>query len=292
MRNETIDRAEAPFGAWQREIVFEAKYHRHRTDKGQSVQDEVGVRQEELLAAVRGGPTAFVPYLRRRLRLDTKASIRAPTLPRRALTVNEYVNPPLELEVELGRAWADEITPSQASKPVFWLLAHIDWISQGRLGTGDLRDILTGTGNLTNEQRTRNLLRRTGGIPHVRGKTSVFSDCTLARAWWRHRLADDVARVTNGTISARRAHQVLHVNRPSWEQLVMLSLRRLTVINQPRARAAIIREMAQRLQMYGKIQKEQVYAMAVSVARLGLRHSLDHLDDEAMARVLARVRAS
>lgn len=291
MRNETVDRAEAPFSAWQREIVFKAKDHCHRADEGRSVQEEVGARQEKLLTAVRGGPPAFGPYLRRRLGLDAKASIQAPVLPRPALTEKEYANPPLELEVELGRAWAGEITPSQASKPVFWLLAHVEWIEQGRLGVGNLRDILTGTGNLTREQRTRNLLRRTGGIPHVRGKTSVFSDCTLARAWWRHRLAVDVARVTNGTISERRAHRALHANRPSWEQLVMLSLRRLTVINQPRARAAIIREMAHP-QMYRKIQKDQVSAMAVALARLGLRHSLDHLGDDDIARALARARPS
>ena len=292
MKKETVDRAEAPFSAWQREVVFEKKHHRRRADEGQSVREEVGVRQERLLAAVRGGPNLLGCYLRERLRLEAKTPMRAPALPRPALTVNEYENPPLELEVELGRAWADEITPSQASKPVFWLLAHVEWIEQGRLGAGDLRDALTGTGSLTHEQRTRNLLRRTGGIPHVRGKTSVFSDCTLARAWWRHRLAGDVARVTNGAVSARRAHRTLHASRPSWEQLVMLSLRRLTVINQPRARAAIVREMSERLRMYGKIHKEQVSAMAIAVARLGLRHSLDHLGDDALARVLADARPS
>ena len=293
MKNETVERAEAPFSAWQRGVVFEKKYHRHRPDEGRAVRDKVEARQKALLAAVAGGPTALGPYLRQRLRLDAKAAIQAPAMPRWALTVNEYVEPPLELEMELGRAWAAEIAPGQASKPVFWLLAHIEWIEEGRLGTGDLRDALTaGRGALTHDQRTRNLLRRTGGIPHVRGKTSVFSDCTLARAWWRHRLAGDVERVTNGAISAERAHRALHANRPSWEQLVMLSLRRLTVINQPRARAAIIREMAKRLQTYGRIHKDQVNAMAITLARLGLRHSLEHLGDDDMARRLARARLS
>ena len=212
-----------------------------------------------------------------------------PAFPRTALTPNEYLNPPVLLERELGRAWAESVSARRASQPAFWLLCHIEWIEQERLGSGDLTTtLLAAPSNPDLEGRIRNLLRRTGGIPYVRGKTSVFSDCTLARAWWRYRLSREIEGITGREVSAATAHEVLHASRPAWETLVMLSLRRLTVLNQPRARAAIVRELGARLSDDGTINKDHVRAMAVAVARVGLRHSLDHLDQAALANTIAR----
>lgn len=289
MNEELLGRAESSFGQWQRDIIFVAKEYSRRRDKGEPIRVKIRQRQKALEEAVRSGPGPLGRHLREGLGLDETTSIGAPVFPRWALTPGEYLNPPIPLEVELGEAWADSISPSWASRPVFWLLCHIEWIEQRRLGVDDLTEILLSAPSRPDmDGRIRNLLRRTGGIPHVRGKISVFSDCTLARAWWRHRLSHEMARVTDGDISAATAHKVLHANRPAWERLIMLSLRRLTVINHPRARAAIVRELNQRLHMFGSIDQHQVKTMAVAVARLGLRHSLDHLRDDALAHAVAR----
>lgn len=295
MISDLPKRAEAPFSAWQQGIVFEAKRYKHRKDEGASVREAVRKRQQVLERAAGAGPRALAGYLREQLDVGPRDRIGAPALPR-ALTPNEYLNPPLPLEREVGTAWSGRsdngkqqpVTAREASQPVFWLLCHIEWIEQHRFGRRNLAEVfLNGPGRPDLEGRTRNLLRRTGGI-FVRGRTSVFSDCTLARAWWRHRLAQEVARATNDGIPASHAHAVLHANRPAWETLVMLSLRRLVVINEPLARAAIVRELSALLRTDGRIDKGQVQRMAGALARLGLRNSLAHVPEAELAGVAKR----
>ena len=293
MNSDLLKRAEAPFSSWQQGMVFQAKRYKHRKDEGASVREAVRERQRALERAARGGPRALADYLRERLEVGPRDRIGAPALPR-VVTPNEYLNPPLPLEMELGAAWSgrsDEakshhVTAREASQPAFWLLCHIEWIEQHRFGRGNLAEMfMNGPARPDLEGRTRNFLRRTGGIFVERGRISVFSDCTLARAWWRHRLARDVARATNDSIPAPHAHAVLHANRPAWETLVMLSLRRLVVINEPLARAAIVRELSARLRAEGRIDKGQVQRMATALARLGLRNSLAHVPEAELAGV-------
>lgn len=288
MTSALLRRVDAPLSEWQHGIVFEAKRYKGRKDGGASVRREVRVRQQALHDAVAGGPNTLADYLRERLGLEPGVRIGAPVFLRAAITAGEYVNPPLQLEMELGEAWSEAregvvpVTPRLASQPAFWLLCHIEWIAQRRFGAGNLAECFMAAPNRPDaEGRTRNFLRRTGGI-FVRGKTSVFSDCTLARAWWRYHLSREVSRATGGGIPARHAHFVFHSNRPAWETLVRLSVRRLVVINEPRARAAIVRGLSRRLQEDGRIHHRQVQPMAEAVARLGLRNSLAHVPQRAL----------
>ena len=275
MDRNTLNHAEERFGRWQQGIVFEKKYH--KKTKGSDLRKIKGVirdRQKELRSAVSEGPDRLGAYLRKQLGLTDSHPINAPTLDRQ-LTQQEFVNPPVELEMELGAAWREKITPQHAAMPHFWLLCHIKWIEQGKLGdSGNLLNaaLLSGPrrGNAL-ESETRNFLRRTSGI-FVRGNTSVLSDCTLSRAWWRHRLATDVARITEDKMPQKRAHEVLHESGPGWETLVMLSLKRITAINQPAARAAIIVYLARHPDL--RFDKIGVKNAASTLARLGLRRSL------------------
>ena len=110
----------------------------------------------------------------------------------------------------------------------------------------------------------------------MRGNTSVFSDCLLARAWWRYRLAKEVEKTTDGRITRTVAHKLLHRHRPSWEKLVMLSLKRLTTINQPSVRAAIVHHLSLKEVANGKFNQNDVETIATGMARASLRRSLDH----------------
>ena len=277
MNEHVLKNVEASFNEWQRAIVFDAKRYKRRKDKGASIQQETENRQEVLEQAVCDGPEALGQYLRKELGVGGDERIHAPPFPREALSLNEYRDPPRELETELGSAWEDTVSPQWASQPFFWLLCHLDWIEQGRLGQGNLCPMLMEGGRDGDlEGRVRNFLRRTGGIPIIRGKVSVFSDCTLARAWWRHRFSTEIARVTGDEITAAEAHRILHHNRPAWEQLAMLSLRRVTVINHADARAAMVRQLRRRLEVEGKIKAKHVQEVARAIARVGLRYSIPH----------------
>lgn len=54
-------------------------------------------------------------------------------------------------------------------------------------------------------------------------------------------------------MSRAKAHATLHAEYPAWEELAMLSLRRITVVNQPRARAAVLSRLASLLGQHRKL---------------------------------------
>lgn len=270
-----LDKSGTAFSRWQKELVFEQKKHGKPGRHNREILRKVRNRQQKLFSAVEAGRDALAAYLRTVLELRPEEEIEALPFPREQITPSEFLSPPVELEQELGMAWKN-LSPRLASRPLFWLLCHVAWIEQGRFGeTGNLLKLaLTGT-DRDDERRTRNFLRRTGGIVAIRGNVSVFSDCIMARAWWRWRVAGQAAHAAD-EINQDEAHVALHANRPAWEELAMLSLRRITVINQPRARAAIVVRMHRRLGEAGKIQKQDVKRVAQEFARLGLRRSFEH----------------
>ncbi len=282
--DDVIGRIGNAFSRWQRGIVSKG------VKRGMVMEPAVaGVQksQSDLEAAVAGGHRTLGRYLRDSLALAPADEIAALPFPRPRLTPGEFKDPPVELEVELGEAW-DNLSPRLASQPVFWLLCHVKWIEEGRFGNSGyrLRETLTlGGRDRDIDGRTRNFLRRTGGLPHVRGNTSVFSDAPLARAWWRYRLAGQVARDTGGRVSRDDAHRALHANRQAWEELVMLSLRRVVAINQSRARAFVVSRLHEALNSKQKITKSMVQKLVLDLAPRGLRRSFDHTPWEELARL-------
>ena len=280
-----VDKCGTAFSSWQRDIVFDQRKHGKPARHNRATVEKVRGRQEELASEIDKGPRQLGAYLRRVLGLGVGDQIDALPFPRDRLTPGEFVKPPFELEVELGRTWRN-LPPRLASQPVFWLLCHVAWIEQSRLGDSghSVRAALMTEGSPAkdSEARTRNLLRRTGGI-FVRGKVSVFSDCPMAQAWWRWQLALRVEQVAEGRVDRVEAHETLRANHPAWEELVMLSLRRITVVNHPRARAAVVTRLHRRWANTGKLTKTQVKELAVQFARLGLRRSFEYTSlDELM----------
>lgn len=290
MNRTLIRRVDARFTRWQRELIFEVKRHGKWDEAPSEVTAPIRERQERLIASVRGGPSQLGQYLREELGLGSADKIEAPPLPRDALTPSEYREPPLPLEREIGKEFKSSMSSrrAQASSPLFWFLCHIVWIEQGSLGTNGhtLQEALLG-GRKKREARIRNLLRRTGGLAHVRGNISVFSDCPIARAWWRYALADEVARTTEGLIDQSAAHWLFHKSRECWETLVLVSLRRLTTISQAHARAAITQYLGEKVRTTsGGFDKKDVEAVAMTLARLSLRRSLDHTPLEELYRMV------
>ena len=272
-----LARTAEPFREWQRSLAAR--------DREASALDR---RQRELLAAVERGPAALARYLRARLGLGADEATGAPPFPRASLTPDQYRNPSAALEAELATAWEGYVHRGPASQPLFWLLCHLEWIAQGRID--GLEEALTlggGGGDRTPDQRTRNLLRRTGGLPHVRGAVSVFSDCPLARAWWRCRLAGEAARASNGLADREAAHRALRGT--AWEALAAASLRDDTAaINQPAARAAMVAALADR----DRPSRMEVSAMSSALADCARTRSLAHVPWDELRDIALRAVAS
>ncbi len=275
MNSPLLDAAGTKFSRWQKEIVFDKGRHGEPNEQNRRVWEPIRERQEALQSAIKAGHASLGAYLRGALHIGDE-KIDAPGFPRDQLTSDEFRTPPVELERELWAAWPG-VRPRLASQPVFWLLCHVEWIEQGRFDQAGhrLEAALVGGGKDL-EAKTRNFLRRTGGIPHERGKTSVFSDCPLARAWWRVHVAEQVAAVPHAGMSADEAHEVLHANRQAWETLARLGLRSVTVISQRTARAAVVRRLKSLLRENGRLGSKDVQSVATDLARLGLRQSPEH----------------
>ena len=217
-----------------------------------------------------------------------------PDLPR-PLTAGEFVQPPLELERELGDSWSERITVRSASRPLYWLLAHIRWLEHGRLGV-DVYPALCGGGAAASktsdrerlEAETRNFLRRCGGLPVIRGNVSVFTDCPMARAWWRRRFARRSMEAAASALDMEAAHRSLHRSQPVWEELVRLGVWRVTVINHERTRAALVAALTSSHRESRFWNRAAVADAARWAAREALGHSLDQVEWPRLCEGVAR----
>ncbi len=225
---------EQRFSDWQRGLTL--------TDKKSQSAAAVAARQSDLIDAVKAGSASFAGYLGQALELEP-GGLGAPPLPRK-IDPSELRDPPLQLESDLFGMWSGELHARAAAQPLLWTRWHLQWISEGqfgeRLDEAFLGTLANGSEEKTTEAATRNLLRRLGGLPHVRGKVSVLNDCPLSRAWWRGRLALDAAGQCEGAFDAPIAHRVLHSSNDAWARLVGDSVRRITVVNHAGLRAALI----------------------------------------------------
>ena len=264
-----LTRAGPVFTEWQRSLAMRPRDLASEETRLAHLQ-----RQRALMDALAEGSAALAHYLRGCLCLDPGSDFGVPPLPRGALTPHEFREAPAELELELAEAWDSHITPAVASKPLFWLLCHIVWIEEGRFGPDRMHSYFTDGGGRgdTLDSRTRTFLRRTGGLPHVRGNVSVLTDCLLARAYWRVRVAAQVARETDARLSRDEAHDILRAAGQVWNEVAQMALQRTTAINQPRARAALIAALVQTDQRDRAAVKRVAQALARAAAMRSLAH--------------------
>ena len=207
--------------------------------------NEIRARQRELIDTVAQGAAALSQYLLRMLRVTDTTELRSavPPLPN-PLTAAAMQRLPRYDEEKIAES-LQSVLPAEAATPVFWTACHAIWIEQGYFD--DLvASFLEGPGTKDSEGRTRNFLRRTGGLERVRGKVSVLVNCPIAMAWWRVRTAREIAEVAEETdIDFSTAHELLH-DPTIWAELTGLSVKRLTSLNAPRARAAAMMALAER----------------------------------------------
>ena len=261
---------EQHFSDWQRGLAT----------RGKTIPSSVAERQKELHRVVSQGPLALAAYLRERLDLTAEDSIDAPTLPG-PVDASEYRDPPFSFERTLITLWDGLIRRREASRPVFWTLAHIRWLEDGLLGDQIEETLLRGGGrDSTEDQRTRNLLRRIGGLPHVRGKVYVLSDSPISRAWWRGSVAAEIAdtAVDDLALSAADVHRVLHSHNDAWARLIGDSVHRITVMNQPRVRAALVKLYEGASREGDPVRPLEMQMVARLLSRHGVALAFEHLD--------------
>ena len=264
--NNITDETRQLFSSWQEGLA------RKKSERD----EDMSARQEELMDTVRQGSQALAAYLRAQLGLDGGVPVEAPQLPRK-LTPSEFRDPCFQLERDIYDDWREVVQPGLASQPLYWTVLHVKWLEDGLLGDQIDVALLRGGRDGTVEERTRNLLRRLGGLAHVRGKISVLVNCPLGRAWWRGYVGQLAAEHSGGALTSEAAHSVLHASNPAWEKLAGDSVRRITVNNRPEIRAALIYHFRDASRDSGGVNADHFQRTAQVLARHGSLTSFDLL---------------
>jgi len=89
----------------------------------------------------------------------------------------------------------------------------------------------------------RDVLRRMGGLPEVRGTRSVMSNCTFGRAWWRGYYAADISG-RYSDISYEDVASVFRASAEYWERFVNLLTSRNSILGDSLTRDVLIRVLA------------------------------------------------
>ena len=230
------------YGRWQAEAIYEPDRHSGEDSEHHTrARAAITATQRALIDAVEAGPAAASTHLFAQLGVVDSAEARRhlPALPN-LLTVAEMQHLPLRTARRIGEALDGALCPVDAATPGVWALCHAAWIADGHFGN-DLPPVFLDSGNTSSdEHRTRNFLRRTGGLERIRGKQSVFVNCAISAAYWQWRIASDAAQIAGGAgedADVGSLHAVLH-DKATWVDFVALSLRRFAAINSPRGRAA------------------------------------------------------
>ena len=267
---------------WQGSLIYEKKNYRDQNSEEAIERRASTAREQTRLAdAVGAGFLATAQYLLRALGVEeeVRALREVPHLPN-PLTVGEMSHLPAYAERKLAETLHQALTPSQAAQPAIWTMCYAVWIGRGDFGSNLATVLCEGPRADTVEARTRNFLRRTGGLRRVRGNISPLVDCPISAAWWRYRLAleaSDIATKKGSVLTADAAHEVLRP-RNVWENVVGMSLRRVTTVCASTARAAAVVAFEQRQRASeGEVTRAQVQEAIRELARLSHGHSLWHV---------------
>lgn len=266
---------------WQADNIFQRKRHKGTSKRElRGLREQITERQQELARHVDGGTSALTDYMQDKLRITDDLLSVVPSLSRK-MTLDEFRDPPFEIELALAKSMVGQITRSQARQPAFWFVSMLEWIRSDMLPANLSEALLVGQSRATQqellEHQTRNFIRRTGGIDVERGKISVLSDCSVSRAWWRRTIAEDAAHASNGEMDADSAHRILHAHNDEWESFALDALRRLTVTSHPSLRAAVLCAFPNAKRGDGATNRPKLQATARSLGRLGLTASVQHI---------------
>ena len=131
-----------------------------------------------------------------------------------------------------------------ASSNAFWASYHLNMVAEGLIrpsylvksqtretGRARVEKALVLKNKKSLDNCIRTILRRMGGLPEVRGYTSVFQDCRTSRAWWRGCFTQQV----HGELGTEKDNiwRVLKTNR-IWEEITGHVVEKLTVLGDAR----------------------------------------------------------
>lgn len=241
-RQAVPEQVERSFRDWQQSLVEQKR--------SKNPAPALIAKQQQLVAAATSSD-GLASYLNQRLGTDPESIAAVPSL--QGVTADEMLNFPLEWELHVGQQLR-EVEPQQALSSAWWYTCHIAWLRAGvfpnppdvafgarvnpRVLSSDPAT-MPSTASETLDKATRNLLRRLGGLPHIRHLYRVAEDPPIPRAYWRHRLAADAAASApaDANLTAEECHRILRIS--SWSRFIERSQQTYSSLLSPRALAAV-----------------------------------------------------
>ncbi|HCB34855.1 MAG TPA: hypothetical protein DEP69_06890 [Acidimicrobiaceae bacterium] len=209
-----VDKRELQVTDWRKGLVTKVR------DKNAVPPEDRLARQRSVLRAAHKSSDALAKNLRSGLGLDNVRLDAFPLL-RKPLSDRELATLQRKTAIELHEAMnANGCTRRQAASGSFWLYCVIHWLEadlfpdppaptliRPRVNTDWLEEdfVLTDKDGPKQgvhiDDRTRDLLRSIGGVPHIRDRTAFWVDCSLAHLWWAAELAGSAAKTRDVTFT-------------------------------------------------------------------------------------------
>lgn len=209
-----------------------------------------GDEQREFIRQAAGAPQEFCE----RVRSWGLRRGETPPVTERRLTEKEFVDPPWSTECVIASTWG-ELPAGLAARPETWVRINLEMVEQGRIkssylaadGNGEsgrarITQALKGQDPQKIDGCVRAVFRRFGGVISDRANRTAFIDCPMAKAWWRHRYAEETHRTFNRG-SVEELSDALRA-RFRWEPLVEAMISKLTVVGDMDIRPALVQCLA------------------------------------------------
>lgn len=224
------------FTAWQKRLLFDGDEESRRHER------------KTLIDKADLGVDALGEYLKKHAGIDTEGIGGLLRLGRK-WSVKEAKSPPAELETATWETWKKQgVHLALAQQPAYWYGVFITAAREKNI-EGNLLDILASTSKseLSEdcERETRDILRHMGGIPVVRGPSSVMSDCPMSSLFWRGHFSQKASEHSEGEIEEKAVHVFLHNNPTIWRNLVEISTKQVTAIARPKVFSSVVQILLQ-----------------------------------------------
>ena len=216
------------------------------------LQEKGSEAQKQFLHMARDKQSAFCHHISQWGLPDVEISI-----PKTAWSEQQFKNPPWSKDTgTVLDAWHKQIVPQDACKAQYWFAVHVKLMKAGIIesryfgfkenhsGYNAIKRSLDSNDAKEIDGSVRDVLRRLGGIPHVRGKRTAYADCPTARLWWRYHYAVEYLQC----FDKARAEDIYNFlqNSGMWNQLVDAMVSRMTVVGDRHVRPALITYLMQK----------------------------------------------
>lgn len=260
--------------------------------------DDLSIRQKEVIksqelqrefleSAIDTDVTEFCNFFRQ---IGIDGNRRHKPIPK--MTESEFVDPTWISECQIWENFKD-LPPAMAATPGCWTRICMQAVEQKQIlpasfarqtnstkdanGLSRIKKALNDNDEREITSCTTRIFRVMGGLLGPRGYRTTYIDCPIARAWWRHRVAQLAAKSFGNVDDTKSYSQVLRVT-GVWEPLMEHIVSRQTVIGYPTVVSAVVGRALQLAKSSGGIGKGKFIRVLVQAGGRCAHQALDLLE--------------